>query len=323
MELLEREQSSELLRGCPPGRVVLVSGEAGVGKTSLLRAFCAEKNQPAVWGYCDALRTPRPLGPIQDIFRAVGGKLAGIAAAESSRSIMFHAFLEFLHDYEGVVVIEDAHWADEATIDALQFVTRRIFEARCTLVVTYRTDEVDASHPLQSMLGNLATSREVQRIRLLPLTADAVAKLAESYSLDYQELYVRTGGNPFFLSEVLADPENRVPATVRDAVLARAVKLKPEERDVLNGVAIFPGHALLPLIHADPDAVDSCVRIGMLTRDGMRLRFPRRLLPKHGIWQPETALLNILGRWRPGAQSLPRSPATLWKKWSAIPTKSP
>src|SRR5689334_16314809 len=114
MELLERESSLEALRECPLGRVVLVSGEAGVGKTMLVREFCDRADRLVLWGACDALRTPRPLGPLHDIARMAGGDLAAVMAGTSPRHAMFNAFLDELSLRDAVVVVEDAHWADEA-----------------------------------------------------------------------------------------------------------------------------------------------------------------------------------------------------------------
>src|SRR5215470_464854 len=114
--LLERERALEILDDCPPGTVALVTGEAGVGKTSLVRAFCERAGRPVLWGACDALRTPRPLGPLRDISRQAGGEFASLMAADGPRHTMFSAFLDELTTRRAIAVIEDAHWADEATL---------------------------------------------------------------------------------------------------------------------------------------------------------------------------------------------------------------
>ena len=277
MELLERERPLGALRECPPGHVVLVAGEAGIGKTSLLRAFCAADRRPNLWGGCDALRTPRPLGPLRDIARQAGGELARAMAADSAGHELFSALLDELTARPTVAVIEDVHWADEATLDLLVFLGRRIHTTESLLIVTYRDDEVDAGHPLRGVLGELARQREVLRVDLAPLSAAAVAALAAPRGLDADALYAHTAGNPFFVTEVLADPDPAVPSTVRDAVLARAARLDASARDALYAVAIFPGHAPVPLIQASPEAIDACVGAGVLTRDGARIRFRHEL----------------------------------------------
>ncbi|NEC92393.1 AAA family ATPase [Streptomyces sp. SID12501] len=277
MALLEREQWLDALRHCPAGRVVLVSGEAGIGKTALVRAFCDGLTRLVLWGSCDALRTPQPLGPLHDIARQATGELAAAMAAESPRHAMFTAFLDQLTVREAVAVVEDAHWADEATLDLLMFTARRISTTRGLLVITYRDDEVGSDHSLRAVLGALATDRSVLRIRLSPLSAAAVATLVGPDGPDAAELHARAGGNPFFVTEVLADPDRRVPETVRDAVLARAAGLRPAERDALNSVAVFPGYAPAPLVQAPRTDVDGCVDAGMLIRDGTRILFRHEL----------------------------------------------
>ncbi|MGY1495173.1 ATP-binding protein [Streptomyces sp. QTS52] len=277
MPLLEREHWLDALRRCPTGRVVLVSGEAGIGKTALVRAFCDGLTRTVLWGSCDALRTPQPLGPLHDIARQATGELAAAMAAESPRHAMFTAFLDQLTAGEAVAVVEDAHWADEATLDLLMFAARRISSTRGLLVITYRDDEVGSDHSLRAVLGALATDTSVLRIRLSPLSAAAVATLVGPDGPDAAELHARAGGNPFFVTEVLADPDQRVPETVRDAVLARAAGLRPAERDALNSVAVFPGYAPAPLVQAPRTAVDGCVDAGMLIRDGTRILFRHEL----------------------------------------------
>jgi DNA-binding CsgD family transcriptional regulator len=277
MDLLERKEALDALRDCPPGHAALVCGEAGVGKTALVREFCNDAGRPVLWGACDALRTPRPLGPLHDIARLAGGKLARVMAAESPRHTMFGAFLDQLTAQDAVAVIEDAHWADEATLDLLVFIGRRISATRGVLIVTYRDDEIGPTHQLITVLGALATDPTVRRIALAPLSPPAVAALARPYGLDAVELHARTGGNPFFVTEVLAHPDRRVPGTVRDAVLARAAGLSGADRDALHSVAVFPGDTPLTLVQASPEAIGTCVDAGMLVRDGTRIRFRHEL----------------------------------------------
>ncbi|MBW8482300.1 ATP-binding protein [Actinomadura parmotrematis] len=276
MELLERAGFLDALRACPTGRVVLVSGEAGIGKTALVRAFCEQDGRRALWGACDALSTPRPLGPLHDIARAAGGGLAAAMAAESSRHELFTAFLDRL-TRPAIAVVEDAHWADEATLDLLVFAGRRMAGTNGLLVVTYRDDEVGPGHPLLAVLGALATDRTVLRIALPPLSVEGVAALAGGGGPAAERLHARTGGNPFFVTEALADPGRAVPGTVRDAVLARAAALGADARAALDAIAVFPGHALLPLVQAAPEAVDACVGAGVVVREGGRVRFRHEL----------------------------------------------
>jgi DNA-binding CsgD family transcriptional regulator len=258
------------------GRLAFVSGEAGVGKTALVRRFCAEQRRARVlWGACDALFTPRALGPFLDVAATAGGEL-GRLVAQGARPQDVHAALvdELRAGGPTVVVLEDLHWADEATLDVVRLAGRRIEAAEALFVVTFRDDELDRSNPLRLVLGELATSANVGRLRLPPLSLDAVAQLAAGHDVDVDELHVRTGGNPFFVTEVLGAGGAAIPATVRDAVLARAARLSAPAQALLDAVAIEPAGAELWLLEtladAPGDAVDECLASGMLRhRDGV------------------------------------------------------
>ena len=241
MDLLEREPSLEALGRlageAPPGqgRRVLIAGEAGVGNWLVARfsqVVASQGRGRVLLGACDALSTPRPLGPLQDIALQTGGALDRLLAADAPRDRLFRTFLAELDRglMPTVAVIEDAHWADEATLDLLRFLGRRLEPIRSLLIVTYRDDEVGAKHPLRLVLGDLATTKTVRRLSLAPLSQDGVRTLAAGSRLDPVSLYRLTGGNPFFTTEVLAadtGDAGGIPATVRDAVLARASRLTP------------------------------------------------------------------------------------------------
>ena len=182
-------RSLAALHECPPGRVVLVSGEAGIGKTALVRRFRDESPRTVLWGECDAMRTPRPLGPVRDMARQSGAGqsgagqsgngLAAAIAADAPRHEIFTAFLDTLGD--GIAaVVEDAHWADEATLDLLGYAARRIGSTAGLLIVTYRDDEVGPDHALRGLLGLLATDRTATRLRLAPLSLDGVTELVRA-----------------------------------------------------------------------------------------------------------------------------------------------
>lgn len=286
MVLLEREQPLTLLADYAnegrqgDGRVVLVAGEAGVGKSALLDQFAADLTDACwCWGACDGLFTPRPLGAFLDIAGQLGGSLTRLYRAQAPRDELFTALLAELGQPCGlrVIVIEDIHWADEATLDLLRFLARRIRDIPVLIVATYREDELTASYPLRVALGELAVQRCTRRIELAPLSPGAVEIMAAGSGLDAAELYRVTGGNPFYVAEVMQTGLDRVPRSAQDAVLARAARLGPQARDVL-GVAALIGATVEPWLleraaATSPGMVDELAESGLLVAAGAALGF--------------------------------------------------
>ncbi len=284
MRLLERDAALATLdrlraeATADAGRLVFVEGEAGIGKTSLLRRFreSVPAGTKALLGSCDPLSTPRPLGPLVDIADELDPSFAALVRAQAPREEILRAFLGSLGSHAGLVVlIDDLHWADEATLDALRFVGRRIDTTRALLVGTYRDDEVGRQHPLRVVVGDLATSPAVRRLPLAALSVASVEELARDTDLDPAELHRQTGGNPFYVTEVIAGAPARIPATVRDAVLARAARLSPAARRTLEAAAVIgpsTDPALLGQVVEEP-AADECLARGLLVTDGRRYAF--------------------------------------------------
>src|SRR5829696_4109945 len=243
MQLLEREpllsQLEEHLRqaAAGQGRVVLVGGEAGVGKTALVDEFCRRVAGAvtALRASCDALSTPGPLGPVRDLAPALGLQIEPHALDGDTREALFREVLAALAARPGPTVIfaEDAHWADGASLELLRFLGRRIGGLSVLVVVTYRDDEIGANHPLRLVLGDLATEPAVQRTSVRPLSVEAVRRFAHGSGRDAAALHQLTGGNPFFLTEVLAAEDDTVQTSVGDAILPRAARLSSEARAVL------------------------------------------------------------------------------------------
>jgi DNA-binding CsgD family transcriptional regulator/tetratricopeptide (TPR) repeat protein len=266
------------------GRLVFVGGEAGVGKTALVGCFCERLGESVriVWGACDALFAPRPLGPFLEIAEAVGGELDGLA----SRAAKAHEIAaQVVHELGGagpaVIVLEDLHWSDEASLDVLRLLARRVRAAPLFVIATYREDELDRDHPLRLVLGGLATNEAVARVELAPLSPEAVAELAAPYGVDALGLFRATSGNPFFVTETLAAGGDDLPVRVRDAVLARAAGLSPAASELLEAVAVVPHQAELWVVEAiaggDDRRAEECVASGMLVAEGGALRFRHEL----------------------------------------------
>ena len=256
------------------GRLVFIAGEAGVGKTALIQHFRDERCNGArvLSGACDALHTPRPLGPLVDVAAATGGRLQYVVERGDKPHAVFAALLEELASRKpGVAVLEDLHWADEATLDVLSLLGRRAESSRALVIVTYRDDELDRGHPLRLVLGEVGAASGVRRLQLPGLTVEAVRELAAPHGVDAEDLHRRTGGNPFFVTEVLAAGGSGMPATVLDAVLARAARLSPAASALLDAVAIVPPRTEIDLLDAMTgrriDDLDECLASGMLRFD--------------------------------------------------------
>jgi DNA-binding CsgD family transcriptional regulator len=266
------------------GRVVLVSGEAGIGKSALVRGFCDARGARArvLWGACDALQTPRPLGPLIDLAATVqGAVMASVREGEKPHAV-FVALLEELRAVRPTIaVIEDVHWADEATLDIIRLLARRAETLGALVVVTYRDDGLEATHPLRLAVGELGTAPGVVQLRLPALSRGAVQELASPHGVDAGELYEKTAGNPFFVTEVLASGGTAVPPTVRDAVLGRMSRLGAGAQGVLEAVAVGPPHVEMWLLdEVVPDEVvhlDACLVAGMLRGEGRRVSFRHEL----------------------------------------------
>ncbi len=286
MLLLERETQLAALaeyardaRG-GDGRLVLIAGEAGVGKSALVEQL--QQDMPGArwsWGACDGLFTPRPLGPMFDLAGQLGGELLELCRADAAREELFGALLRQVGEpgVLDVVVVEDVHWADEATVDLLRFLGLRIRDAAVLLIATYRDDGLAADDPLRVALGDLATQRSTRRIGLAPLSADAVRVLAADSGLEPAALYRLTGGNPFYITEVLQAGMDQVPVSARDAVLTRVARLSSESRAVLDVAALTGtrvGLRLLESVASCPaPVVDELLASGLLAGDGGWLRF--------------------------------------------------
>jgi DNA-binding NarL/FixJ family response regulator len=267
------------------GGIALVTAEAGGGKTALIDRFCACRPQRArvLRGACDPLLTPRPLGPIHDFAPGAGSQLTERLVGDAVPYQVAAGLLEELRDNgPTVVVIEDVHWADEATLDVLSVLARRIESIGVLIVLSYRDAAVDAAHPLRVVLGSIATGVALTRLPLAPLSHEAVGELAEPFGLDAEELHEVTGGNPFFVTEVIASGGDDIPATVRDAVLARAARLSPEARAVLEAAAVAATPLaelwLVEALSGEIDArLDECIASGMLVDSGGAVAYRHEL----------------------------------------------
>jgi len=259
-EALLAERSAELARlhrGLEQARagngvVVFVEGEEGVGKTSLVDAFVAdvETDTRVLAGACDDMLAPRPLGPFRDMLRGSGISTTALRGPED-REALIEAMLETMSQTlrPAVVVIDDAQWADDATLDVIRYLGRRLVDLPAMLIVVFRSGAPAHNKHLDRTLGNLA-GHNVLRIELGGLSDAVVARLATESGAEPAEIVPLVAGNPFYLSEVLATPESSLPISVRDAVASRLLALPAETQRALELVSVAPRGVDLDLVEA-------------------------------------------------------------------------
>lgn len=268
------------------GRAVFLGGEAGSGKTSLVNHFAGSVGERVrvLRGACDGTSTPRPLGPLVDVAMALGPSVEDqLGSDQPLRGTLFPVVRTALTAQPTLYLIEDAHWADEATLDMIRFLARRLADTRVLYVMTFRDDEVPPEHPLTIVMGDLATTTGLARMQVPLLTPAAVAELidAAGKNTDAAELYRRTGGNPFFVTEAISTDSDGIPPSVRDAVLARAARLSPSGRAVLAAAAVIGPNCDVPLLLTvsgqSAGAVDECILNGVLLSAGVEVSYRHEL----------------------------------------------
>ena len=287
VRLLERDAQLDALHAALErarrggGSIVLVSGEAGIGKSSLLAGFAERAAGQArlFRGSCEDLVTARTLGPFRDMVRQLPGVPLGVGPGE--RDALLEALLAEMAFTQrpAVVMVEDAHWADQASLDVLRALARRVPELPALLVISYREEELGSDHPLWRVVGGLA-GPVVVRLELPGLSDAAVAVLAAEAGVDPAPVAAAAAGNPFLVTEVLAAPGGAVPTSVRHAVLARVSTLPPECRAAVERLAVVPTEvpaALLPELVEDPAALEPAERRGILLSSYGAVRFRHEL----------------------------------------------
>ncbi|MDP9494531.1 MAG: AAA family ATPase [Actinomycetota bacterium] len=290
MPLLEREsllQEMERLLAAAAhgsGSLALISGEAGAGKTSLVREFGDRVSGRAVVlvGGCDPLTTPRALSPLLDIALDPDSGLRDVFPKNTEPLEIFSAVLDRIRGARPpiVLIIEDVHWADEGTLDFLRFIGRRVADTNAVVVCTYRDDEIGPKHPVRLVFGDLASRETTNRLPIPPLSLEAVRTLSGFDIGGARRLHEVTGGNAFYVTEVLAGGDE-VPLSVQDAVLARLNRLGSDARNVVETVAIAPRELemdyALTVTGAALRDVDEATSAGVLIGSGETLRFRHEL----------------------------------------------
>lgn len=292
-DLIERAEPLARLRAglerlaqpAAPGACVLLHGEAGVGKTSVLLRLRELAPAGLCWwvGSCEPWLSPSPLGPLLEFAEQLPPSLAHAVRSAAPMHEVLPAMLDVLRDARRptVLVLDDVHWADSATLDLIRFIGRRIDSTRALMVLSYRDDELSQGHALRGVLASLPSAC-TQRLALPALSRAAVETWAQQAGrLDAADIWRLTAGNPYFVAELMACAEGQLPATVRDAVLARAAALPPEARELLDWVCVEPARVELALLQAQVPhiaaALPPCVSAGLLQSDGETVGFRHEL----------------------------------------------
>jgi DNA-binding CsgD family transcriptional regulator len=284
--LLEREHELGVLltaiaaATAGQGTGVAVCGDSGTGKSTLLAAAVESAGAARVLrGPCDPLSTPRPLGPFRDIAPELG-----LGRLHRDEDVPLAQLCEEIFDALGneptLLVVEDLHWVDAASAEVLRFLARRLDSVPVALLMSYRLHEIGAGHVARPLLGDLARLEGLDTIHLRPLSVSAVGDLVSGTTLDPERVHEVTGGNPFFVTEVVKDPDMPLPSSVRDAVLARTAEVSPEDFEVLQLVAAAPDRLddrVLPALEVDLPTLRRLDTTGLLTRTRGGLAFRHEL----------------------------------------------
>ncbi len=253
------------------GGTVLIDGEAGIGKTTLLNALATESRRrgwPVLWGRCHEDDLAPALWPWIEIVRQAGGSFDEIGAraslVEMSRLIADH--LHLAGATPTVVVIDDVHWADEATIDLLTLAADSLASAPVLFAIAFRPPDFGSGSPLARGLGSLSRVARGHRVALAGMSSDDVARLIDGIagrrpsSGEVETVHRRTGGNPLFVSELTRLTSCRadsgrpiemgvdVPDLVRDVVRDRVSGLPDSAQTMLTVAAVLGERADLRVV---------------------------------------------------------------------------
>jgi DNA-binding CsgD family transcriptional regulator len=289
MELIERDVFLALLQTqfqniSEEGHCVLLTGDAGIGKTALIKAFCKRQRGDCkiYLGACDALFTPRPLAPLYDIILQVNSSLWTGSHTIEERSELFGRFFHELanQNQKTLIVFEDIHWADEATLDFIKFFARRISQLKCLFILTYRDDEIHPQHPLRNVLGDLSPDT-FSRIQLTALSREAVYRLAGEKGYDAENVYNISGGNPFYLNEILASYSPGVPENIKDAILAVYDRQEEGTKNAWQICSVIPEgleiKRFTKIKESWDQAIDHCFAVNILVVKNDKIVFKHEL----------------------------------------------
>ena len=265
------------------GHCIFISGEAGIGKTALVKAFCKKQSgECSIYqGACDALFTPRPLAPLFDILWQVNKKRWPASPSSEDRSALFANFFQELSAKKGkiLIVFEDIHWADEGTLDFIRFFARRIYQLPCLFILTYRDNEIHSMHPLRNVLGQLPPDSFTKLI-VTPLSKQAVVEMATLKGYSGEDVYSISGGNPFYVNEILASYSPGVPDNIKDSILSVFEHQKEGTKNAWQIWSVMPEGLevdRIAKIKASGEAIDHCFAISVIIVENGKVVFKHEL----------------------------------------------
>jgi len=293
MKLLEREvylnTINAIFNGIAlnGGHTLFISGEPGIGKTSLIKTFIKQVGNKVriLTGGCDSLFTPRPLGPLFDISTQLSTEFQRILKSNANRSALFNAFLEEMkgRTETTILIFEDIHWADEATLDLIKYFSRRVMQVNCLFILSYRDAEIDLDHSLRIIIGEIPPQHHT-RIKIQRLSLDAVKELSKSTQFNAEDVYKLTGGNPFYVTEILSQYSLGIPDNIKDSILSLFYRQPEKVRQLWELISILSGkidYKLLELMEPNLfSSVDRCLKSGVLLMEGNFLIFKHELFRK-------------------------------------------
>ncbi len=266
------------------GRCILLSGEAGIGKTALVKAFCKQQhdNSNIFQGACDNLFTPRPLAPLYDILWQVNKERWPVSSAIESRAALFANIFQELSAKKGklLIVFEDVHWADEGTLDFIRFFAKRIYQLPCLFILTYRDNEIHSNHPLRNVLGQLPPD-SFTKMPLVPLSKQAVVEMAIHKGLNGEDVYSISQGNPFYVNEILASYSPGIPDNIKDSILSVYEQQKEGTKNAWQIWSVMPEglevDRVAKLKSALGKAIDHCFAISVILVQNGKVVFKHEL----------------------------------------------
>ncbi len=291
MEIVESEdflnRLEQMLANASRGsaHTVFLTGEAGVGKTYLLQHFLERTSDRAVsfTGACDSLYSPRPLGPVFDIVYQLDDSFLETVSNIDDRTVLFASILKRISrsSLPVILIFEDIHWADEATLDFIKFLARRIKLLKCLFILTYR-DENSFLNRLATSIASELSPETFTKLRLPMLSYESVNKLAIARGYPSGEkIFSLTGGNPFYVTEILSSYSPGIPEKIADSILALFHWQTDDLREIWELLSISPAKIDLNLIKYlnknYPDRIETCIKHGIIVSKNDHICFKHEL----------------------------------------------